>query len=64
MPEYPYTPISKILPIEEPKPPTIRKMLYRIIHLLVMRVEIRVEAKTKSVFREVNHVREAVRVEH
>lgn len=50
--------------LEHPKPRNIRQMLYRILHLLVMRVEIRVEAKTKAVFREVNRVREAVRVEH
>lgn len=50
--------------IEEPKPRNIRRMLYHIVYLWVMRVEIRVEAKTKAVFRKVNHVRDAIRIEH
>lgn len=49
---------------EVQKPPTIRQMIYRTLYLLVYRVELRVEAKTKAVFREVNRVREAVRIEH
>lgn len=50
--------------IEEPKPRNIRQMLYRIVYLWVMRVEIRVEAKTKDIFRKVNRVPDAIRVEH
>lgn len=50
--------------IEEAKPRNIRQMLYHIVYLWVMRVEIRVEAKTKTVFRKVNHVRDAIRIEH
>lgn len=59
------TPLQELLDsIEESKPRNIRQMLYRIVYLWVMRVEIRVEAKTKTVFRKVNHVRDAIRVEH
>jgi len=50
--------------IEDEKPPTIRQMIYRTLYLLVYRAQLRVEAKTKSVFREVNRVPDAVRVEH
>ena len=58
-------PLQELLDsIEEAKPRNIRQMLYHIVYLWVMRVEIRVEAKTKTVFRKVNRVPDAIRVEH
>lgn len=40
--------------IADEKPRDIRQMLYRIVYLWVARVEIRVEAKTKTVWRELS----------